>query len=155
MTSSAQEAVHQIRNLLERAGQRFGIGDAEQDEDQQRWLVVTVEGPPERVAPDGQLPGPLADLGEAIEVELRPAPGDRGTELAARVRSVGGTGPADAPDPSELRKQLRGALRQAKQLVEVGEVLVAGPRPEGYRPRTLAGRLVDRAERGADQGGVL
>ena len=155
MTSSAQEAVNQIRSLLGRAGQRIGLGDPEPDEDQQRWLVVTVEGPPELVAPEGALPGPLADFGDTIEVQLRPAPGDQGTELAARVRSDDGSGPADATDPKELRRQLRAALRQAKQLVEVGEVLVAGPRPEGFRPRTLAGRLVDRAERGADQGGVL
>jgi hypothetical protein len=155
MTSSAQEAVNQIRSLLGRAGQRFGIGEAEHDEDQQRWLVVTVEAPPELVAPDGRLPGPLADLGETVEVQLRPAPGDQGTELAARVRRDGDIGPDDASDAGQLRGQLRAALRQAKQLVEVGEVLVAGPRPEGYRPRTLTGRLVDRAERGADQGGVL
>jgi hypothetical protein len=42
-----------------------------------------------------------------------------------------------------------------KQLVEVGEVLVAEPRPEGYRPRTLGGLLVDKVEGAADKGGVL
>jgi hypothetical protein len=117
--------------------------------------VVTIEAASEDIAPGGALPAPLAAFGDTIEVELRPAPGDRGTELAARVRP--GPAPSGSPDSDadEQRHQLRQALRQTKQLVEVGEVLVAEPRPEGYRPKTLSGMLVDRAERGSDQGGVL
>ena len=32
--------------------------------------------------PDGQVPGPLAELGDLVEVEVRAAPGGKGSELA-------------------------------------------------------------------------
>ena len=164
---TVSETAAQLRTLLGRAGQVLRGQPDQPRPDSQRWLVVTIEAPSEEIAPGGVLPAPLAALGDAIEVELRPTPGDRGTELAARVRP----GPAPSGPPGshpdeqqgpdeqqaavEQRHQLRQALRRAKQLVEVGEVLVAEPRPEGYRPKTLSGMLVDRAERGSDQGGVL
>src|SRR5436305_6301602 len=50
------------------------------------WLVVTVYRAPTDLAPDGTLPEPLARLGDGVEVRIRPAPGDRGTELSARPR---------------------------------------------------------------------
>jgi len=161
MPSSVSETAAQIRSLLGRAGHVLRGQPDQPRVDSQRWLVVTIDAPSEDIAPAGALPAPLAALGEAVEVELRPAPGDRGTELAARVRPGPAPSGSTASDPdeqqaaAEQRQALRQALRQAKQLVEVGEVLVAEPRPEGYRPKTLTGMLVDRAERGADQGGVL
>ncbi|WFE52432.1 hypothetical protein [Micromonospora sp. WMMD1155] len=92
-----------------------------------RWEVVTVDRPPEQVLPDGRWPEPLRRLGGAIEVRVRPAPGDRGTELAARPL-VGGPAPAGlaahlvGDDPALL---VRRTLRQVKQRVEAGEVLRA------------------------------
>ena len=158
---NVSETAAQLRTLLGRAGPLLRGRPDQPQPNSQRWLVVTIEAPSEEIAPGGALPAPVAALGDTIDVELRPAPGDRGTELAARVRP----GPASSGSPGseadeqqaavEQRHQLRQALRQAKQLVEVGEVLVAEPRPEGYRPKTLSGMLVDRAERGSDQGGVL
>ncbi|MFJ5620163.1 hypothetical protein [Micromonospora sp. NPDC093243] len=92
-----------------------------------RWQVVTVHRPPDEVLPDGRWPEPLRRLDGAVEVRVRPAPGGRGSELAARPR-IG------APPPTGLAAHLvgdhpglllAGALRQAKQLVETGEVLRA------------------------------
>jgi hypothetical protein len=97
---------------------------------------VFVNRPPEAVAPDGQLPRPLANLGEAIEAEVRRAAGDRGTALAARVRKPvpAGVGEAAArlmgTDP---RQAVRVALRESKQLVEVGEIL-SPDKPGSTRP---------------------
>ncbi|MFI7607865.1 hypothetical protein ACIBTV_22365 [Micromonospora sp. NPDC049366] len=99
---------------------------AAQRRDPNRWQVVTVGRPPGEVLPDGRWPEPLRRLGDAVEVRVHPAPGGRGTELAARSR------PGVAPpglaahlvgdDPGRLVGR---ALRQAKQLVETGEVLRA------------------------------
>jgi hypothetical protein len=157
MTGSAQEAAHHLRTLLGRAGQHLRPGRSRHEDRQRRWLVVTVEGTSEAVAPAGVLPAPLADLGDAIEVDLRPAPGQRGTEVAARlVADASVVAEEDEQSAAEdPRRALRRALRQVKQLVEVGEVLVADPRSAGYRPRTIAGLLVDKAERESDEGGVL
>jgi hypothetical protein len=77
-----------------------------------RWHAVTVNCEPERL---GSLPPPLDALDFEIEVRVRPAPGDRGTEAAARVA-----------DPAKLNRDtvraLRRALRQARALAEIGEV---------------------------------
>jgi hypothetical protein len=64
---------------------------------------------------DGPLPGPLAGLGDAVEVERHPAPGGRGTEIAARARS----GAVAAGD-------IRRALRESRSELEVGYVLLPG-----------------------------
>lgn len=90
-----------------------------------RWEVVTVDRPPEQVLPGGRWPEPLARLDGAVEVRVRLAPGDRGTELAARPL-VGAIPPAGlaahlvGDDPGLL---VRRTLRQIKQRVEAGEVL--------------------------------
>jgi hypothetical protein len=92
---------------------------------QDRWNVVTVNRPPQEVMPDGQLPGPLAQMEGQIEVQVRPAPADKGSELAARiVRPAGddGEGP-DGKTDDEPRQRLRTALRHAKMILETGEVL--------------------------------
>ncbi|WP_406075479.1 hypothetical protein [Micromonospora sp. NBC_01638] len=92
-----------------------------------RWEVVTVDRPPEQVLPDGRWPEPLRRLDGAVEVRVRPAPGDRGTELAARPLT-GATPPAGlaahlvGDDPGLL---VRRTLRQIKQRMEAGEVLRA------------------------------
>jgi hypothetical protein len=78
-----------------------------------RWNVVSVNLPPHDVMPDGRLPGPLAELEGEIEVQVRPAPADKGTEVFARY--------AGAHDGD--RQRLRTALRHAKMILETGEVL--------------------------------
>ncbi|MFV2111177.1 hypothetical protein ACFHW0_02410 [Micromonospora sp. LOL_025] len=96
-----------------------------------RWQVVTVDRAPGEVLPGGRWPEPLRRLGGAVQVELRPAPGCRGTELAARP-VPGAAAPAGlaahlvGDDPGLL---VRRALREAKQLAETGEVLRADRRP--------------------------
>jgi hypothetical protein len=58
-------------------------------------------------------------MGDAVEVRLRPAPGDKGTEVMARL--IGGG--AEMMDGEEPVRALRSALRRAKQVAEVGWVL--------------------------------
>jgi hypothetical protein len=121
-----------------------------------RWHPVTVNRPAEEVAPDGNLPEPLAALGDAIEVRVRPGPGGRGTELAARLRQgppsgLGGVAArAAGRDP---RQDLRSALRQARQLLETGEILQAD-RPTTTR-RTLRNLPLELATRRAGGEGRL
>jgi hypothetical protein len=121
------------------------------DREGQRWLAVTVEGDLVQVTPGERLPVPLAELGGRVEVEVRPGPGAWGTEILARPAVTSSSTVADR----DLRDQIRSALRQTKQLLEVGEVLVAEPRPEGPRSATVVGKLVDRAVRSSDKKGVL
>lgn len=91
-----------------------------------RWHVVTVNRSADDVAPGGRLPEPLAGLGDAVEVQVRGAAGDRGTELAVRLRdgarssAAAGVERLASRDPEQA---IRAALREAKQLVETGEVL--------------------------------
>lgn len=87
------------------------------EDDPGRWHVVTVNRSLEELA-DG-VPEPLADMGDAVEVRLRPAPGDKGTEVMARL--IGGG--AEMMDGEEPVRALRSALRRAKQVAEVGWVL--------------------------------
>jgi hypothetical protein len=90
------------------------------------WLVRTVNRPPWEVMTEGRPPEALARLGDAVEVRIRPAPGDRGAELAVRPTR---------PDP-ESRRTARLALREAKQLLETGEV-IAPSQPSTTRPTML------------------
>jgi hypothetical protein len=82
-----------------------------------RHFAVTVLRPLDEVAPDGRSPERLAELGDLVDVDLRPAPGDRGTEVHLYLRQ----------DPNEdgddIRRRVRTALRETKQLLETGEVL--------------------------------
>jgi hypothetical protein len=140
-----------------RAAQRPNMldGDARDRDRDARWLAVTVYREPDEV---GQLPGPLEALGDSIETRVRPAPGGKGTELAARLRvpvpsgAAGAVARARGADP---RRRLRSALRQAKQLIEVGEVLAVDPTPHGRRSPTPMGAVLEAATRRADQEGVL
>jgi hypothetical protein len=117
-----------------------------------RWHTVTVNRPPGEVAPDGRLPEPLAALGDAVEVQLRPAPGGRGTELAVRLREGAPSGPAGAlarVSGSDPRQQVRAALRQSRQLLETGEVLSPDTPPTTRRTlRNLPLELATRRARG-------
>ncbi|GIG87331.1 SRPBCC family protein [Plantactinospora endophytica] len=82
--------------------------------------------PAETIGADGRLPEPLTGLGDAVEIQVRPAAGNRGTEIAVRLRD-GARLPASAAvrravgrDPDQA---IRAALREAKQLLETSEVL--------------------------------
>jgi hypothetical protein len=111
-----------------------------------RWRVVTVLCSPEQVGTGDSLPAPLAQFRDRLEVRVAPAPGDKGTELAARLRG-------DVTD--EDIGELRSALRRAKQLLEVGEVLRVDPVPHGKRKPTPQGELLEKAAAEAPKGGVL
>lgn len=93
-----------------------------------RWHSVTVHCEPEQL---GHLPPPLDSLGFEVEVRVRPAPGGRGTEIAARV--------AD-PDKAgrDTVRHLRAALREARALAEIGEL----PLPDS--PPTTEKTLLNR-----------
>src|SRR4051794_20489464 len=61
------------------------------DDGRDRWHTVTVNCSPEQLGPK---PPPLDEIGFPIEVRIRPAPGDRGTELAVRMLEPPPSGPA-------------------------------------------------------------
>lgn len=128
---------------------RDGAGEGAHPEG---WKSVTILGDPEVFAADGY-PAPLRELAPVLELRIETAPGDKGFEVHARVRD-GAELPAgvDEDDPEQA---LRRALRDAKQLVETGEILRSTPRPHGHRPSTLLGAVVDRAEDDAKGEGVL
>ncbi|GAA3501790.1 hypothetical protein GCM10019016_088970 [Streptomyces prasinosporus] len=129
-----------------RAGDRAG----------DRWLTVTVNRPVTDVGPDGELPAPLRRLADRVEVRVRPAPGDRGTELAARLKE-----PPSAPSSSlparlagqDPRQEVRAALRDAKAVLEAGEVLRPDT-PPTTRP-TPGGKLIGLLGRRSGGEGVL
>jgi hypothetical protein len=111
-----------------------------------RWRSVTVKKPVAEVTPDGKLPEPLAALGELVEVRVTPAPGGKGTEIAARLRAPKPSGPAALLRRlagSDPRQAVRSALRESKALIETGGALRVDPRPAGRRTPTPAGKLLD------------
>jgi hypothetical protein len=118
------------------------------------WLVVTVFVEPSDID-TARLPAPLAELGERIEVRVGRAPGGKGAELAARLRdgqpSGGAVSRLTGKDP---QADLRSALRRAKQLIEVGEVLNLDPAPHGERKATPGGLLLEAASKVAPKAGV-
>jgi len=122
------------------------------------WLVVTVYKQPTDVSIE-QLPQPLAEYGDRIEVRVRPAADGKGTELAARFMNApqpsGVSGAVAKVLGTDPHAGLRSALRKAKQLIEVGEVLKVDPVPHGKRTATPGGALLEAVTRRADKGGVL
>jgi hypothetical protein len=139
-------------------GRRARGGDGRQADGQRtdRWHSVTVYRSADQIAPGGQLPQPLADLGDDIEVQIRPAPADRGTEIHARVRNPVPSGVAEAfsrVSGHDPRQPLRAALRETKMLLETGEVL----EPSRVRTarRTLLNLPLDLAIRRARSEGRL
>jgi hypothetical protein len=142
--------VRQVRSVLDPAR---GAADGAGDEPASRWLVVTVFREPADLDAT-QLPAPLAELGERIEVRTAPAADGKGTELAARLRDPASQAAAKA-GRRDARTELRSALRQAKQLIEVGEVLAVDPTPHGKRSATPGGVLLETVTRRAGKEGVL
>jgi hypothetical protein len=127
-----------------------GIGRAPVRDDPKtavrRWRAVTVLLSPERIGTGEALPEPLRRFADRLEVRVTPAPGDKGTELAARFH-----GDVTQEDIEELRA----ALRRAKQVLEVGEVLRVDPQPHGRRKPTPQGALLEGMTKKADKEGVL
>ena len=119
VAAAATAATVVARRLTRADGVRSPVGSA-----RDRWHSITIFREPEDLGP---LPKPLDALGEAVEVRIRPAPGGRGTELAARLAEPGPGGvaalAAKARDEDPVR-HLRRALREARSLAETGEVLL-------------------------------
>lgn len=121
------------------------------NEDTDRWLAVTVNRPVDEVEAAGR-PKPLAELGDRIELRIRPADGGKGTELAARPREAGPTGVAARLAGQDPRQEVRLALRHAKSLLETGDVLQ--PDPPSAHPGP-GGKLVRLASKRAGGEGRL
>jgi hypothetical protein len=120
-----------------------------------RWLTVTINRAPHDVRAD-ELPAPLREYGDRIETRIRPAPGDRGTELAVRLRESEPDAAYSVPARlagTDPRQDLRRALREAKALLEAGEVL--RPDAPSTTHDTPGGRLVGLLSRRAGGEGVL
>ena len=149
-TAIVERAVTLARTVRQAAAHRMPSNPREP---RSGWHGVTICREPQEVFPTGEPPAPFAALGDAVEVQVRKAPGGRGTELRARLRphpKQNGSSPGGPVDADRLRA----ALREAKQLIEVGEVLRVDPAPHGPRKHTPTGALVDIATRRAG-GGVL
>jgi hypothetical protein len=89
------------------------------------WHSVTIDAPTRRLEPGGAALAELADLADLIELRIRPAPGGKGTELAARLVSGEHVRPLRRLRGTDAVQQLRAALRRVKQVAETGEVLAA------------------------------
>jgi len=126
-------------------------GAGSPQESRSRWQAVTILAQPQDVLGADDAPSSFDDLRDTVEVEARPAPGDKGTELRARLRERASTN--DAAD--EAAKSIRVALRRAKQVIEAGEVLRVDPTPHGERTTTPTGAIVDEATDRADEEGLL
>ena len=141
----------QVRSVIDPSSDRPAGGGAPAS----GWLAVTVLREPSEI-PASPPPPPLGAFGDRVEVRVRPAPSDKGTELAVRLR--GDQPSAAAPTRllgSDPRAELRSALRRAKQLLEVGEVLAVDPVPHGDRTPTPGGVLLEAWTRIAPKAGVL
>jgi hypothetical protein len=141
--------VRQVRSAVDPSAARpAGAGEPASG-----WLVVTVY----RGASDidtAELPAPLAEFGDRIEVRVRKAADDKGTELAARLRDQPSGSTLGRLSGSDPQADLRSALRRAKQLIEVGEVLAVDPAPHGKRTATPGGLLLEAWTKVAPKAGV-
>src|SRR4051794_23337683 len=117
------------------------------------WLVVTVLAEPADID-TGRLPASLAEFGDRIEARVRPAADGKGTELAVRLRDRPSGGALSRLGGSDPQADLRSALRKAKQLIEVGEVLAVDPVPHGKRTATPGGALLEAWTKVAPKAGV-
>jgi hypothetical protein len=142
--------VRQVRSAIDPSAAR----PAGASQPSSGWLVVTVFREPSEID-TAELPAPLAEFGEQIEIRVRPAADGKGTELAARRRDRPPSGSAlnrlSGRDP---QADLRSALRRAKQLIEVGEVLAVDPAPHGKRTATPGGALLETWTKVAPKAGV-
>src|SRR5690349_9172095 len=101
---------------------------APHDDTSDRGLVVTVNRAPDEV--QSSMPDDLARWRDQAEISVRPAAGDKGTEL--RVKPTG----------EVSRHDLRLALRRAKAVLEAGEVVKPDTAPTHPGPMGKALQLV-------------
>jgi hypothetical protein len=106
-----------------------------------RRHAVTVYCPIDQIERDGKLPSPLTELSDGIDIEMRPAPGGRGTEIYARSKGTVSEG------------AVRRALRDTRSLLEVGDVLLPYG-PPTTQP-TLANRSLRKVTQHGREGGLL
>jgi hypothetical protein len=142
-------AVRRIRSARQERG-------AARERRLSRWHVVTIYRPMGEVAPGGRPPDPIVELGDRVEVRVRPAPANRGTELGVRLRAPepsGMPGVAARLSRKDPRYAVRRALRHAKQLLETGEVL-RPDWPPSNKP-TLTGLPIDAMIRRGEEEGLL
>jgi hypothetical protein len=138
--------------LLEQRRRRTYPRTGGSEESGGRWRSVTINRAPEDSSPPGAVPDPLSRWGADLEIRVRRAPGDKGTELSARFRGDSNAGRPKS-EREERDRRLRRSLREAKQLIEVGEILRVDPTPHGRRKATPMGALVDFAtDRGNEEG---
>ncbi|HUQ61410.1 hypothetical protein [Lentzea sp.] len=105
---------------------------ASRDGEADRWLAVTVYRSPDEV--QESLPEDLARWRDQVEIRIRPATGDKGTELMAK------------PVGQVSRHDLRLALRKAKSVLEAGEVVRPDTAPTHPGPLGKAlGLVTNRA----------
>jgi hypothetical protein len=141
--------VRQIRSVLDPAGVSARGSAAPAS----GWLVVTVYREPSDVD-TASLPAPLAEYGDRIEVRVLAAADGKGTELGARLRTQPSGSAVGRLTGSDPQADLRSALRRAKQLIEVGEVLAVDPAPHGKRTATPGGVLLEAWTKVAPKAGV-
>jgi hypothetical protein len=104
-----------------------------------RRHVITVHRPLDEIA--DVLPEPLTAYHGTLEVRLRAAPADRGTEISAR-----------ALDDTVSDGDIRRLLRESRSLLEVGDVLLPGGPTSTPTPLNAPLRGVTRRGR---EGGLL
>jgi hypothetical protein len=104
-----------------------------------RRHAITVYRPLSEIDRDGRLPSPLTELGDGIDLEFRPAPGDRGTEIYARSKGAVSKG------------AVRRALRDTRALLEAGDVLLPDG-PPTTEPTLLNKPLRTVTQRGREEG---
>jgi hypothetical protein len=114
-----------------------------------RWHPITVNRDIADITLKSKHLKPLMDLGNAIEVLIAPAPGGRGTEIAARLTEPDVTDKASR----DLLAKMRAALRNTQWLVETGEILKPDKPPSTHR--TLTSLPLEFAVRRAREGGRL
>ncbi|MBC6457337.1 hypothetical protein [Actinomadura sp. HBU206391] len=113
-----------------------------------RWMMVTINCAPERLSSRADLPEPIARLGDAVDIKIARAPGDRGTELGARLREAppsGMSGIASRITGDDPRRTVAKALRHSKSLIETGEVMRPDWPPSTHP--TPTGKLLELAGR--------
>ncbi|MFC3893110.1 hypothetical protein ACFOWZ_16675 [Lentzea rhizosphaerae] len=107
-------------------------------EESDRPLAVTVYRSPEEV--QSSLPEDLVRWRDQVEIRVRPAAGDKGTELSAQ------------PTGDVSRHELRLALRRAKAVLEAGEVVKPDTAPTHPGPM---GKVLQLVTNRAGGGGRL
>jgi hypothetical protein len=104
--------------------------------------VLTVFRPIGELTAMVEHPAPLAALGDAVAIDLRPAPGDRGTEISVRRLD-------DRVSAGDVRR----ALRESRSLLETGEVLLPS-HPPTTEP-TVTNKPLRTATEHGREGGLL